>query len=285
MQYEERALGFSCGGEALLGIVSVPERPAARGVLVLVGGPQYRAGSHRQFTLLARGLARRGIPVMRFDYRGMGDGEGAPRNFEDIGDDLRAAIDQFIASVPGLREVALWGLCDAASAALFYAARDQRVRGLALLNPWARAEAGLAKAVLKRYYLRRLAEPALWRKVFGGRFDVRASAVSLGRQVATVLRARRTRPDADGGAAAPPLAERLYAGLHGFAGPVLLILSPDDMTAMEFMEMAGGSPRWRALMAAPRVTRRELAGADHTFSSRAWRDQVEEWTGNWLRSW
>ncbi|SFU47654.1 hydrolase 1, exosortase A system-associated [Pseudoduganella namucuonensis] len=282
MLYEEVALSFSCRGDALLGIVSVPERPSRRGVLVLVGGAQYRAGSHRQFTLLARCLAQRGIPVMRFDYRGMGDGEGSQRSFEDIADDLRAAIDQFMAGVPGLSEVVLWGLCDAASAALFYAARDARVRGLALLNPWARAEAGLAKTVLKRYYLRRLGEPALWRKVFSGRFDFLASAASLGRHVAAVLPGRRALA---GTGTAPPLAERLYAGLYGFGGPVLLILSPDDMTAMEFMEMAGGSPRWRALMAAPRVTRRELAGADHTFSSRVWRDQVADWTGTWLLSW
>ena len=67
----EEALVFGCGGEALVGVLARPDAPAARGVLIVVGGPQYRAGSHRQFTHLARELARNGIASLRFDYRGM----------------------------------------------------------------------------------------------------------------------------------------------------------------------------------------------------------------------
>src|SRR5689334_11218312 len=119
MSVEEQAFGFACRGEWLCGIASLPRQPAARGVLIVVGGPQYRAGSHRQFTLLARSLAAQGIASMRFDYRGMGDSDGAMRSFEAVDDDLRAAVDQFMALAPGLTEVVIWGLCDAASAALF----------------------------------------------------------------------------------------------------------------------------------------------------------------------
>ncbi|WP_229425323.1 hydrolase 1, exosortase A system-associated [Massilia sp. Se16.2.3] len=104
-------------------------------MLVVVGGPQYRAGSHRQFTLLARDLADAGIPALRFDYRGMGDSEGDLQTFEHVEDDLRAAIDRFFLEVPGMREVVLWGLCDGASAAAMYAPQDARVSGLVLLNP------------------------------------------------------------------------------------------------------------------------------------------------------
>ena len=68
---------FSCGGDQLVGMV----HPAAArlGVVIVVGGPQYRVGSHRQFVLMARDLAREGYPVLRFDYRGMGDSDGAVR--------------------------------------------------------------------------------------------------------------------------------------------------------------------------------------------------------------
>ena len=45
----------------------------ATAVLVVVGGPQVRAGSHRHFVQLARHLATHGHAVMRFDVRGMGD--------------------------------------------------------------------------------------------------------------------------------------------------------------------------------------------------------------------
>ncbi|HWJ93213.1 MAG TPA: hydrolase 1, exosortase A system-associated, partial [Telluria sp.] len=113
---EDRALAFPCQGDTLYGILSLPAQPNPRGVLVIVGGPQYRAGSHRQFTLLARALADAGIPALRFDYRGMGDSEGAQRGFEHVRDDIRAAIDSFMAETPGLSEVVLWGLCDGATA-------------------------------------------------------------------------------------------------------------------------------------------------------------------------
>ena len=82
MNYEEQAITFDCHGASLYGIASVPQQSGARGVLIVVGGPQYRVGSHRQFALLARSLAAQGIPAMRFDYRGMGDSVGEPHTFE-----------------------------------------------------------------------------------------------------------------------------------------------------------------------------------------------------------
>ena len=149
MNFEERALSFSCHDSCLYGILSLPEKIFSRGVLIVVGGPQYRVGSHRQFALLARDLAAHGVPVMRFDYRGMGDSEGEVRSFENIDDDLEVAINKFFKEVPSLKDLVIWGLCDAASAALFYAYQDKRVTGLALLNPWVRTDKGIAKARLK----------------------------------------------------------------------------------------------------------------------------------------
>lgn len=278
MRFEERALAFACEGDWLYGVAAVPEQPGTRGVLVVVGGPQYRAGSHRQFTLLARALAEQGIPVMRFDYRGMGDSQGDGRRFDDIQSDLRCAIDHFAATVPVLREVVLWGLCDGASAAALYAGLDQRVRGLVLLNPWVRTEAGSARATLKHYYRGRLFDPALWKKIAAGRFDVRAAAGSLFGQVA---RAVRPKHDAARDATLP---EQMRSGLSRFTGQVLVVLSGADLTAREFADLAG-SQGWRGLLDDPRFTRRELAPADHTFSRRAWRDQVAAWTAQWMRSW
>src|SRR6185503_16551502 len=129
-------VAFACGQDWLVGVITRPEKPHTRGVLIAVGGLQYRAGSHRQFVLLANDLAGQGHAVMRFDYRGMGDSTGEPRTFENVGEDLRSAIDHFLATVPEVTEVVVWGLCDAASAALFYSHRDRRVAGIALLNPW-----------------------------------------------------------------------------------------------------------------------------------------------------
>jgi exosortase A-associated hydrolase 1 len=284
MNYQEQALSFRCQGDSLYGVLSLPERPAARGVLIVVGGPQYRAGSHRQFALLARALADQGVAALRFDYRGMGDSEGAARDFEAIDDDLRAAIDQFFLSVPVLRDVVLWGLCDGASAALFYGQRDPRVSGMVLINPWVRTDSGLAKATLQHYYGNRLLQRALWLKIARGQFDFGAALGSLLRLLRTALGRPAGAAAASDGAPAT-LPQRMQAGLQHYGGRVLLILSGNDLTAQEFQGVVQASPRWQALLAAPRIAQHRLEPADHTFSRRVWHDQLTHWTAEWLRSW
>ncbi len=282
-----QAVGFDCEGSRLAGVLHPGVPDASTGVLVVVGGPQYRVGSHRQFVLLGRALAARGVPVLRFDYRGLGDSQGEFRGFEDIEGDVRAAIDEFFRRAPGLRRVVLWGLCDAASAALFYAARDTRVAGLVLLNPWVRSQQTIAQAYLRSYYLRRIFDPRAWRDLLFGGKSLRAVVGSFARLVGE---ARGTTPDethAPAGAPAgdSPLVRRMQHGFAAFAGPVLLVLSGDDITAAEF-RTATTSSEWRRLLEERRVTTCPLDAADHTFSSRAWRDQVATWTSDWLlRHW
>ncbi len=285
MQPDELALRFPCAQDWLTGILSPATGAPTRGVLIVVGGPQYRAGSHRQFALLARSLAARGIPALRFDYRGMGDSTGAARDFNDVDADLRAAVDEFCARVPSLREVVIWGLCDAASAALFYAGQDARIGGLVLLNPWARTPAGHASTTLKHYYRARLLQPELWKKLATGRFDWRAAIGSFAKLAGTALRRRPAPPVALAGKPAMGLHERMLDGMRAFDGKVLLIVSGNDLTAKEFLDMANGSAPWRRLLAAPRVQRHTLVAADHTFSRREWRDQVADWTADWVRAW
>lgn len=292
MSIQEQALVFSCGDAWLAGIISRPPRPLQRGVLVVVGGPQYRAGSHRQFTLLCRALAGRGIAAMRFDYRGMGDSEDEMREFEDILPDIHAAIDHFFMRVPELREVVIWGLCAAASAALFYAHQDPRVTGLVLLNPWVRTAAGIAKTQLKHYYWSRLTDQEFWRKVVRGEFALATAARSFAGTLMAAIATGKEDAEKKSGVDTPaaagisaPLPERMADGLRQFEGKVLLILSGDDLTAREFEEVVHGSKRWRSLLADQRIARRDLRESNHTFSRREWRDQVANWTGEWVVSW
>jgi uncharacterized protein len=281
----EQAVRFRVGDDELLGILHPGWDSSARGVLIVVGGPQYRVGSHRQFLLLARYLASANVPVFRFDYRGMGDSDGAMRDFETVDEDIRVAIDTFQANTPGLQEVVIWGLCDAASAALSYAHRDDRVSGLVLLNPWVRTEQGLAKAYFKTYYLQRLVSRDFWAGLLHGRFNPVASVRSLAGMVLRVAApgGRQATVLGDGDPLeAGSLPERMAAGWERFHGPILLILSGDDLTAAEFRDTTATSPAWQGLLDQPRVTVRELPEANHTFSRREWRDQVAQWTLEWV---
>lgn len=278
-------VSFSCEGDTLLGVLHRPAQPGPTGVLVVVGGPQYRVGSHRQFVLLGRALAQRGVAVLRFDYRGIGDSGGEPRGFEAIDVDVRAAIDELFRRVPQLERVVLWGLCDAASAVMFYGHRDARVAGLVALNPWVRSTETVARAYLRHYYLRRLFDRDLWRELLTGRKSPLALLRSLGGAVREAS-GRGSNATSHGAVATavPPYVERMRRGLAAFGGPVLLVLSGDDITAAEFRDVAQRSRAWRRLLASPRVTTQELPEADHTFSSRAWRDEVARWTGEWIEA-
>jgi len=280
---QETPIAFTCGPCRLYGMLhGVTGSAPRRGLLILVGGPQTRVGSHRQFTLLARALAGAGVPVLRFDYRGMGDSEGEPRGFEAVGEDLAAAIDAFFSSQPGLDEVVIWGLCDAASAAAFYAPCDSRVAGLVLVNPWVRTLQGEARALVKHYYVRRLFSADLWRRLLGGEVHLGRSLASLLGLAFTAMK-RGTSPSASGSYAdRRPLPERMLRALQAFQGPLLIILSGRDLVAAELRETVAGSADWGRLMHRSRVTVRELAEADHTFSSAPWRDQVARWTIEWM---
>lgn len=280
----ERGVIFDCQGQRLVGIAHHSARPNTRGVLMVVGGPQYRIGSHRQFLLLARDLAESGIPVFRFDYRGMGDSEGVLAGFEHIQQDIRSAIDCFQIQIPGIKEVVLWGLCDAASASAFYASSDSRIAGLVLLNPWVRSEQGEAKAFIKHYYLRRLLSKAFWQKVLKGDFLVGKSISSL---LFNVRRVNHLSSGDDDHSTVVdrPLGTRVYSGLSLFKGKVLLILSGNDLTAAEFKDEVNLSRKFKALLKQDRFQNDNLQEADHTFSRKTWRDQVSSKTIEWFNSW
>lgn len=279
MTYVEVPLAFRVADDQLLGIAALPDERNDCGVVIAVGGPQYRIGSHRQFRLLARRLASAGYPVFNFDFRGMGDSEGAMRSFEEVSEDIGGAIDAFQERCPDMRRVVLWGLCDAASAILMYleAKRDVRVAGVALLNPWVRSEVSLAQTHIKHYYGQRLMQKEFWAKLLGGKMNLIGSLREL------LGNARKARSKVLTNAGAPrSFQDRMLDGLKLFGGDVLLVLSGQDYTAREFVEYASANPAWSGLIDSGTVYRVDIADADHTFSSAALRESIEDVTLRWL---
>lgn len=279
----EEPLQIPCDATPMWGILTHPPVGTAivpLAVLIVVGGPQYRVGSHRQFVRLARALACSGITALRFDCRGMGDSAGALRDFEHTEEDLRAALSALRRHVPTIEHHVVWGLCDAAAAALMFATADPGVVGIVAANPWARSDATLGAVRVKHYYGARLLDAQFWRKVLGGEFRWRESFRSLSDNLRHMLAARTAHPR--GGGRDGPFQDRMAAGLRRFGGRLLLLISGNDLTAREFLQCAGTSPSWRGLLQGSAVTRIDLPEADHTFSRRVWAEQAERATIDWL---
>lgn len=290
---EESLLSFDGRAGSLLGVLARPAAPAQCrpvAVVIVVGGPQTRVGSHRQFVQLARRLAAAGYPCLRFDYTGMGDSPGPKPDFEMAGADVSGACDTLRAAAPGCRSIALWGLCDGATAAAFQAAQDERIAAVIAANPWARSDGTRSATMVRQHYGSRLRSPAFWKKLLGGRVDVRTGVREFARHL---WRARRAAAGAAGGRGSAvdtggvggrngvdpagggaifrdrsaDLPARLADALSRIAPRLHLQLSGNDLTAAEFelaMKNAGADARIRGSVF-------RLPRADHTFSEQgAW---------------
>ena len=286
----EYPVTFPCAGAELSGVVHRGDEGAQLGmVIVVAGGPQFRVGAHRQFVSLARLVAAKGYPVLRFDLRGMGDSSGEHLGYLDSESDIRAAIDQLMHLHPSMQEVALFGECNSASGILFYASGDTRVRRIALVNPWVRTPGVQAEAILKHYYLDRLRSREFWRSVWSGKFKFRASAASFIQVVTKFLQGRKASRAAavdigQGNFDHLPLPSRTAEGLRRFRGAVLLLMSGNDLIAREFDEVTRTSKAWQGLLSDKRILRTEIAGADHTFSKPAAKAQAQQTILDWLSS-
>ena len=257
--FSESVVRFKACKTNLFGIFHQPRAPRQTAVIIVVGGPQYRVGSHRMFVRIARDLAAKGVPVLRFDVRGMGDSDGMFPGFEDLDTDIKAAVDCTLETCPLVKSVVLLGLCDGATAASFYAQEDQRISGLILLNPWVHTQLGEANTHIWYYYPQRIIQVQFWRRLLRGEVAIMSSMTEL------VAKIRRYTARVKSNRSSDHFVTRMRKALTAFHGPVFVALSANDMTALEFHSLLEHDAAWQALAGKFRLFK--LEEADHTLSS------------------
>ena len=220
-----RHLTFPCGPDTLVGTLDQASAIGPVGLLLVSGGREIRSGSWSGQAQIAARLAAAGVPVFRYDRRGVGTSEGTDPGFQHTHDDIAAALAAFRTAVPGLRRIAAFGNCDAAAALMLHGAA-LGLDGLILATPWTLednapdAPSAPPPAALRQRYLAKLANPReVLRLLTGG--------VNLAKLLGGLRRA----------AAAPVqsgLAAQMAEALARCTCPVTILLAAGDRTAQMF---------------------------------------------------
>lgn len=249
-----RLTAFPCAGETLVGTLDAAK--GTTGVLIVSGGNEVRWGAHRGMAMLAARLATAGVPVLRYDRRGVGDSSGENGGFRSSGPDMAAAVAAFRAAQPNVARVVGFGNCDAATSLVLFG-RAAGVDALVLANPWVVEEQGAMPppAAIRARYAERLRDWREWKRLVTGGVDLAGLARGLRRAAA---------PAAQGG-----LADEVATALAGWSDATVL-LAEGDNTAIAFADAFKGAA-FADARASVRVKRR--ATASHSFA----RDGDSDW--------
>jgi pimeloyl-ACP methyl ester carboxylesterase len=125
----------------LFAIASEPSPMSARrydtAILLLNAGIIHTAGPSGLYVRLARQLAADGYLVVRFDFSGIGESEARRDGLAPEPSSLceTQEVMDYLAETYGVRRFVAAGICSGAVTAFRVAVADERIVGLALLNP------------------------------------------------------------------------------------------------------------------------------------------------------
>lgn len=281
-------------GHSLHCVLEEPEESLRPGwfAVLLCPGVKTRTGSHRLYRKLAPAFLRRGIPVMRVDFRGLGDSEGAWPDDRleaiyhaiELGactGDARAALD-WLEEHAGGRHFIVGGLCGAATTAVLLGASDWRVAALyaiglpAVLHVKGTVQSVSMLRAEARYrcgeYLRKLFRPGSWMRLLSLRSDFRL-------MWRLALAGRRGPAQAPG--LNPLLAPALLAMLTDRC-PALLMYGERDRYRWGFEEKLLPWMRPALGAQAALLDQATIAGANHVLSDPSAVAEAVQVTGTWL---
>lgn len=271
---EERII-FQSHGCGLVGALHTPEgSQSPLGLVLLHGWAGYRIGAHRMFVKLARQACRRGLPCLRFDFRGRGDSEGdmAEATLSTMIADTQVAA-QVLMSHKSVERVALVGDCSGSEVAIGVAPLLERCAAQVL---WSAPIVGASREGTDRAK-RRHVIAQYWSKLW--RVETWKKLLSGGLQPQMILRALRGGGKGAGEEGSVSDREIDWLGrFRSFRGEVLFIYGSADPTAQQALAHYQQLTR-----EAGRVWHHHVvAGANHAFYSLAWEQEVIAASLDWL---
>ncbi|MCP5150474.1 MAG: alpha/beta hydrolase [Ectothiorhodospiraceae bacterium] len=281
------AMGDDSG---LVGVLALPEaRPGAEGgtcVIILGAGLVHHVGPNRLMVRLARRLAERGYPAIRFDHRGIGD--SGPRRDDtsfEVGAiaECREVMDHMAAN-ENCDQFVLLGLCSGADTALRVAAVDTRVVGAVMINGVGQGQ-GVDQAWdtyeyvrgQTRHYVRRsLFNLDSWWRALTGRIQYRRLFGILFRAVRDRLVPPKTVVSA---------AQQVAADIAGVMerGTRLLWVQSEGDASQTYLETMLGKSSQR-LLASGRAELVVIPHNDHLLTARHGQQRLIELTEQWIAS-
>lgn len=271
----ENTVTFPSGDSRLWGVLHRPDSGGPRipaALVMLHGWSGCRLGPHRMFVKTARRLALRGIPVLRFDFRGRGDSEGDARTttVRTMTTDALAAID-FLREEHNIARVVLLGICSGAKVAVSAAVDCPAVERLVLWSaePMGSMRRGTRRARKRwnaaRDYLRKLAHRETWRKILSG--NVRSSLVAKALRQTEMAGGDERREE-----------DRTLERFRSFAGRLLFLYGANDP------ETPLAAPAYKAFCARTGIPAEfhEIPAANHSFYSLESESRVMDLTEAWL---
>jgi len=172
---QESAVRFRVRETTLVGNILVPENKQDAVLVFVHGWSGVRGGPHGLVSFLARRLAQRGFPSLRFDLRGRGEseGNGLALDLITMAEDVEAAAE-FARRETGAKRVILAGLCSGGNVAIGVLPRIRDAAGLLLLSvyPFSDADAFSRDVHRTWHYLRvywhKAGQPETWRRLLRG---------------------------------------------------------------------------------------------------------------------
>ena len=154
--------------QTLVGILTTNSGDMLRvPVLILGAGIIHKVGPSRISVEMARSLAEAGHPVLRFDLSGIGDSLRSPGVSLEamVKADIDDAVTLLVEQNQDFDGVCLVGFCSGADNGLHVAAEDDRILGVAMLDPTVHETRGFRR----RHLIQRLTRLSSWRNLFSGR--------------------------------------------------------------------------------------------------------------------